>query len=478
VFWALGILTSRLRGELPPGAIAARPTSLARISQSMTAFPPKRRAIGLAVAVLLASAGAAGAEPPRVGAQVRAEQTLLPNGLLVVSAQRPDAETAAIALVARAGARFESDETAGSAKFLERMYLQGTPRRPSRDAVLRTVTARGGTLSVGTGWEFFDFATLTAPEDFEVALDLLSDIIQNSTFDPERLEHQRGLILHELAERRDNPTVRAFDLFNETVFRDHELRFPPSGTPETVARLSREALLSYRERRLVASNLVAGVVSPFDHAEVVRLVGATLGGLPTAPAPSADGAPPPPASAQSVALAAGRNQATVIMGGPTPGLNHPDRYPLWVLQTILGPGGGRLFYDIRDVHGLAYDTSMRLALTAETGSILAYAGTDPNTVGLVTDLLREHLARARDELVSEAELESAIGFLVGGTVVGLESGSSYAGMLAHNTALGLPLTTAELEARLRAVSREDVRRVAQLYLAPERLTYVVVAPEA
>jgi zinc protease len=142
----------------------------------------------------------------------------------------------------------------------------------------------------------------------------------------------------------------------------------------------------------------------------------------------------------------------------------------------MGPGGGRLFYDIRDVHGMAYDTSMRLALTAATGSIIAYAGTDPVNIPQVRGLLMEHLARAREELVTEAELEDAVGYLVGGTVIGLESGSAQAGQLAHNTALGLPLTTAELEKNLRAVTREDIQRVAREYLAPERLTTVVVAP--
>jgi zinc protease len=119
---------------------------------------------------------------------------------------------------------------------------------------------------------------------------------------------------------------------------------------------------------------------------------------------------------------------------------------------------------------------MRLALTAETGSIMAYAGTDPENLSDVIALLDGHLQRARAELVTEDELENAVGYLVGGTVVGLEASSAYAGHLAHNTALGLPLTTAELEANLRVVTRDDIQRVAREYLAPERLTRVVVAP--
>jgi predicted Zn-dependent peptidase len=434
------------------------------------------RALPLAVAALVAYGGAAAMEPPTAGAQVTAEQAVLPNGLSLVTAQRPDAETVAITLAVRAGARFEDDDTASAAHFLEHMYLQGTPTRPSRDAVMRTVTARGGTLSVGTGWEFLDFSVVMAPEDFEIALDLLADLLQNSFFDAERMEHQRGLIKIELDQRRDNPSSRAFDLFFGTVFREHQLRFLPSGLPAGVERLDRDGLLRYRDERVVAPNIVAGVVSPFGHGDVLSRFEATLGALTAGPRPSIAGAPPPRGVAQEVQFAAGQNQATVVIGAPTPGLNHPDRYPLWLLQTILGPGGGRLFYDIRDARGLAYDTNMRLALTAETGSIMAYAGTDPENLSDVIALLDGHLQRARAELVTEDELENAVGYLVGGTVVGLEASSAYAGHLAHNTALGLPLTTAELEANLRVVTRDDIQRVAREYLAPERLTRVVVAP--
>ena len=111
----------------------------------------------------LVATGSAAMEPTQARAQLTSEQTTLPNGLTVVSAQRPDAETVALTLTARAGARFEDPSTDSSARFLERMYQQGTPGRPSRDAIMQTVTSRGGLFSVGTGWEFMDFSLVMAP---------------------------------------------------------------------------------------------------------------------------------------------------------------------------------------------------------------------------------------------------------------------------------------------------------------------------
>src|SRR5438874_2870604 len=156
------------------------------------------RALRIAVAVLLASGGAAAMNPRAAGAQAVPQETRLANGLTLVTARRPDAETVAITLAARAGSRFEDETTASAAHFVERMYLQGTATRPSRDDLMRTVTSRGGRLALGTGWEFLDFSVVMAPEDFDVSLDLLSDILGNSTFDAERIEHQRGLIRQEL----------------------------------------------------------------------------------------------------------------------------------------------------------------------------------------------------------------------------------------------------------------------------------------
>jgi predicted Zn-dependent peptidase len=416
------------------------------------------------------------ADSNRFAAQPRV--SLLSNGLTVVTRQRPDAEIVAFDLAARAGSRFETVAAPGASNFVQRMFTQGTPRRPDRDAVMRTVTARGGTLDVSNGWEFIDFVVAQAPEDFAIGLDLVTDLIANSTFEPDRVEHQRQLILSELALRRDNPSARAYDLLYSHLFEDHPLRFLPTGDAPGTEHIRRDQLLDFRADRVTPRASVLAVVGPYPHEQVIEMVRPTLGALPAGPEPIIAFVPPPTGVARDIQYALGRDQAMVLIGAPTGGIVHPDRYALWLLQSILGPSGGRLFYDIRDTRGLAYDTNIRLALTSDAGAIVAYAGTDPSNVEEVSELLYAHLARAREELMTRKELDNAVGFLVGGTIVGTEAGVAQAGQLARNTALGLPLDLAEVEAELRVVQPEDIQRVAQKYLTPSQLTRVVVAPGA
>lgn len=402
--------------------------------------------------------------------------SVLPNGLTVVTRQRPDAETVAFDLTSRAGSRFETVVAPGASNFVQRMFTQGTPTRPDRDAIMRTVTSRGGTLDVSNGWEFLDFVVALAPEDFRLGLELVADLIANSTFAEDRVEHQRQLILSELALRRDNPAARAYDLLHSHLFAEHPLRFLPTGDVAGTAQIRRDQLLDFRAERVVPSAMVLGVAGPYTHAEVLGLVGETLGALPPAPKPIVAEVAPPPGAAREIQYALGRDQAIVLIGAPTWGLSHPDRHPLWLLQAIVGPSGGRLFYDIRDTRGLAYDTNIRFTVASDAGVMVAYAGTEPGNVDLVSELLYGHLARVREEPVTEQELTSAVGYIVGGTIVGTEAGVAQAGHLARNTALGLPTDIAEVEAQLRAVTAHDLQRVARQYLASSKLTRVVVAP--
>ena len=404
------------------------------------------------------------------------ERGRLPNGLEVVVRRRQDAETVALNLLVRAGSRFESDHCSGASNFVQRMFTQGTPTRPDRDAVMGTVTSRGGTLDVSNSLEFVEFLVALAPEDFELGLELLTDLLANSTFASDRIEHQRQLILSELALRRDNPSARAFDLFHTHVFANHPLKYLPTGDVTGTVRMTREHLLEFRRQRFTPPTMVLGVVGPFSSDQVSSALESTLGTLEAGAVVEDAGAPPPTAVAREVQYAAGRDQAMVLIGAPTVGLKHPDRYPLWLLQAILGPSGGRLFYDIRDARGLAYDTNVRLASTADCGSIIAYAGTDPANVELVSGLLFSHFDRVRSERVTPVELANAVGYIVGGTTVGTEQGTAQASHLVRSAALGLPIEIAELEANLQAVSTGDVHQVAVQYLAPERLTRVVVAP--
>jgi predicted Zn-dependent peptidase len=425
----------------------------------------------LACALVVASAS------PGVGAATPAEHTTLGNGISVVSRQRHGSQVVAIDLAVRAGARHEDEVSGSAAHFLEHALLLGTERRPTRDQLLRSITSRGGRLGVTAGREIVELTVNVGLPELDLGLDVLHDVLTASRFDEQALEAERRVILQELAQRADDPETVASDALFDTLFTGHPLQHPPSGTREGVQRLTVDRLRSFWQRRLVGDNIIVGVVSGLDHAAVVERLEAALGAIPAGPPSERKLVPLPLDGAASLTLPAGTDQAHVFVGARLPGVATPDRAALRVASTVLGRSGGRLFTEIRDRRGLAYSTYAAVPQYTDGGIFLMYAGTEGANASEVADLLLAELARLREEPVAPPELADAIGSDVGAQVIADETSRAEAITLTRSIVFGLPPRDEE-ERRLRAVTAEDVRRVANAYLSPGRLTVLIARPAA
>src|SRR5919206_1581912 len=199
------------------------------------------------------AAGAQPERPARSGGlhEEHIERAVLPNGILVLSRYLPDPDIVAMSIGARAGARFETDETAGVAKFLEKLYLQGTARRPAPELIQRPITVRGGSLSTLAGSEMVTWQAQVRSVDLDVMLDVVSDVVLNSRFSLDRVQNEARVILEELNARRANPNVYAADLFFPAVFGDHPLARSAAGDLENTPRLTPEKIISFRDQYVV-----------------------------------------------------------------------------------------------------------------------------------------------------------------------------------------------------------------------------------
>src|SRR5947207_2823730 len=198
------------------------------------------------------------------------ERAILPNGIDVLSRYLPDPDIVAISIGTRAGARFETDDTAGVAKFLEKLYLQGTARRPAPELVQRPITVRGGSLSTLAGSELVTFQGQVRSVDLDVMLDVLSDMVLNSRFSQDRVENEARVILEELNARRASPNAYAADLFFPAVFQDHPLARSAAGDLENTPRLTPERIISYRDQYVVGRNTVVAVAGNLPSAEAFK----------------------------------------------------------------------------------------------------------------------------------------------------------------------------------------------------------------
>jgi predicted Zn-dependent peptidase len=404
------------------------------------------------------------------------ERAVLPNGAVVLSRYLPDPDIVAICIGSRAGARFEDDRTAGSAKFLEKLYLQGTTRRPGPELVQRPVTIRGGGVATLAGSEMVVFQSQVRSVDLDVMLDVLSDVLLESTFSQDRIENEARVILEELNARKANPNVLAADVFFPAVFGNHPLARSTAGDLENTPRLTRETIVGYRDQLVVGANTVIAVAGNLPSDQAFAHVETFFGRLPKGqPAPPSD-VPPPPPNPGRIEERAGSAQARVIMGGPVPGLRNDDRFPLSVANAVLGGSGFRLFREIRDLRGLSYDPSPAVVQFPDAGLWMAAAGTDPANVDEVIQIMDREVRRLADEPLSDEDLTNAKAYLDGSLVVGLETFSAQAFQMIRDETYGVRVLSQAHRDGIQRVTTDDVQRVATQYLRPDGATLVVIRP--
>ena len=404
------------------------------------------------------------------------DRRVLPNGIVVLARHIPDPDIVAVSIGVRAGARFEDDATAGASKFMEKLFLQGTERRPGPDLVQRPITIRGGTFSVGNGSELVTFGAQVRSVDTEVMLDVVADVLLRSTFAEDRVENEARVILEELNARRANPNILASDLFFPAVFDGHPLARSSAGSLENTPRLTREQLVAYRDRFVVGKNTIVAVAGNLPVDEAHARIEAAFGGLPAGEAAPPSTVPPPEPRARRIDEKAGSAQARVLIGGLLPGLGTPDRFALAAANAVLGGSGFRLFREIRDLRGLSYDPAPAMVQFPDAGVWLAAAGTDPVNIDTVIELLRREIDRLGSEPLDDETLSNAKNYLEGSLVVGLETPGAQSGQMIRDEAFGSPvLSRAHIEG-IRAVGADDVQRVARQYLRTDAATLVVVQP--
>ncbi|MGE3912545.1 MAG: M16 family metallopeptidase [Chloroflexota bacterium] len=423
----------------------------------------------------LAAIVAAGPMPRDAGAVAAIQSSVLPSGATVVTRQRTGSQVLAIDLAVRAGARYEQKQTGSATRFLESALLLGTEKWPSRDALTRAITSRGGELSVSAGREIVEVSVTVGISDVDLALDVLDQVLLHSRFDAEDLDRERSVILQQVQEREDEPEDRATDEFFQTMFAGHPLVNLPGGTSAGVEALTVEQLRNYWQQRLVGPNVLISVVSGLPHEEVTAKLAGALQDLPRGPVLPLNYGDVPEAESRTVALAVGSDQSHIFVGATVPGVASEDRAPLRVLNAVLSKSSGRLFTEIRDKRGLAYSTYSALSQFVDGGVFMVYAGTRPDAADAVLDLIMTELQRVREEPLEATELENAIEGDVGARILAVETSANEALYLARDTMFGVPPREIQA-ARIRAVTAADVQRVAQKYLNPDRLSVVITRP--
>lgn len=389
----------------------------------------------------------------------------------------PQAKSVACFLMMAAGSRYESRETNGIAHFAEHMFFKGTERRPTARDIAGEIDAIGGEFNAFTGKEYTGYYVKCAAEHGKVALEVLVDMIRNSKFDTDEIEREKGVIVEEMNMYYDTPRDYVDGVYDSLLYGDHPLGWDIIGTKETVRAATRETFLDYVGHWYRGPRIVAGIAGSVgaDLRDQLEVLLADVQDGET-------GSPEPISVSQSEAgvklHTKDSDQAHLRLGVHTYPLDHPDRYALALLGTLLGGGmSSRLFTEVRERRGLAYYIYGLNQGYTDTGTLFAQGGVDITRIDEAVSTIVDEFQRIADEPVDPEELEKARNFAKGRLVLSLEDPKGTISFGLRSEVLERRTKEPdEVLAGLDAVTVEDVQRVAQDVIRRDRLNLAVIGP--
>ena len=405
------------------------------------------------------------------------QRTVMDNGLHVLTSSMPHTRSVSMGIFIGAGSRYESDEIAGVSHFLEHILFKGTKSWPTAREVSEAIEGVGGIMNASTDREMTVFWCKVASPHFERSLSVLVDMMLNPLLDPEEIEKEREVVLEELRMINDYPSNRVDLLIDETLWPDQPMGRDVGGSQDSVTGLTRENILDYVRQQYTPGNSVVSVAGDISHDEVIDLLAGSLGSWKQATHmqwhPVEDGQTSPRVRVEQRKT----EQAHLVVGLPSMPLGHPDRYALGLMNVILGEGmSSRLFLELREKQGLAYDVHSSLNLFRDCGSLTVYCGVEPRKSARAISAIMEQLGGLLGD-IPEAELDKARELSKGRMLLRMEDSRSVAmWMGAQQTLLGTVRTVDEVVDEMDAVTTEDIRRVAADLIREEFLNLAVVGP--
>jgi predicted Zn-dependent peptidase len=375
----------------------------------------------------------------------------------------PERQSASVVLIFAGGSRLEDDRLAGVSHFIEHLYFKGTARRPTSKEIADAIEGVGGFINASTDKELTAYWARVPSEHMTLGLDVLFDIVTNSRLDPADVERERMVILEELRMYQDQPQDLVQNLFEELIWPGHPLGRDIAGTEESVSRIDRGDILEYADAHYRLPNLVIGAAGALDVSATIADVTRNLSLRADLDGAMSASSPAPLDGAHVLVRRRNTEQAHICLGTRAFSYLHPDRYAFDLLNTVLGEGmSSRLFLNIRERLGLAYDVHSFTQKHRDTGYIGVYIGVDPKkAVDTVNAVMAELRGLAETEVAAE-ELARAKEFTKGRLRLELETTNGVAFWLTYQESLLGEIKTIEEElALVDAVTAADVRRVAE-----------------
>jgi predicted Zn-dependent peptidase len=404
--------------------------------------------------------------------------SVLPNGLRLITVPMEHAGSVTVLVMVATGSRYETKNINGISHFLEHMMFKGTAKRPKASDVTLELDHIGAEYNAFTGKEYTGYYVKCAAEKVDLAMDVISDIFQNSRFDESEIEKERGVIIEEINMYLDTPARYVGDLFEELLYGDQPLGWHLTGPKEVIKKVSRDDFVSYFSNHYIDKNTVVAVAGGVGSDQARSLVEKYFGNVRQGEKAEMAKISEQQDKPRLRVLNKATDQTHFVMGFRAFDYFSDKEPALDAASLVLSAGfTSRLWSEFRDKRGLSYYIRSANSNYADAGYFEISAGVDNTRFIEALETALGELKKLARELVSEGELEKIKQFAHGKLAISLETSDEAASFYAGQELLKREILTPEEKlAKLDKVSALDILNAAKEVFVPEKMNLAVIGP--
>jgi len=389
----------------------------------------------------------------------------------------PHTRSVSVLFFVMAGSCYEHDEVAGISHFIEHMCFKGTGKRSTSYEISEAIEGVGGIMNGGTDREITSYWCKLASQHFEIAVDVIIDLLRNPLFRREDVDKERQVIIEEINMSLDSPQQRVGMIFDELMWPGKAMGRDVAGSKETVSAITREQMLQYLNNSYTPDNMLVSIAGNFEAEKAIALIQQATADWQRGKAPEYRASNVDQAGPRTKIEYRKTEQVNLVLGVEAPSIFHPDRFAVDLLSMMLGEGmSSRLFTEIREKLGLAYDIHSYVEHFRETGVFVIQAGIDPERTRKAIQAILHQLALVRDGIF-DAELKKAREMAKGRLLLSMENSRNVAGWYgAQEVLTGKIMTIDDVTQVIENISLEDIKRVAGNLFMTEKLNLAIVGP--
>lgn len=405
-------------------------------------------------------------------------KTILKNGLTVITVPMKDNPAVTVLVMVSTGSKYENKQTNGLSHFLEHMVFKGTSKRPKSIDISKELESIGAQYNAFTSQEYTGYYAKVNSVHIDTALDVVSDIYLNPILDSNEIEKEKGVIVEEIRMYKDMPHRHVHDLFMSLVYGDQPAGWNIAGTEDNVRKFTREDFVKYRNEHYVAGATTVVISGSFDESDIISKIDKTFSSISTSAKSDKVKVIESQDKPQVSLKFKETDQAHLVLGVRSFGVNNKYEYALGVLEAMLGKGmSSRLFQKLREEMGVGYYVHASNDAHTDHGLFTISAGVDTRRVPEVLKVLLEECKKVIAEPISDSEMKKVKDYICGSFMLGLETSDSRAEYVVINNILEGKIDSPEsIINNIQSVTIEEIKEVAKLIFVDEGLNLAIIGP--